>query len=294
MSPAEYEPSKRRELRYSAVSSGRLGANKAHVFATKYALSVYGSASVYSLIPKNACATMRLSIALRNGFLSDPEQADWIVPNGLVFRAGLRDIASARYSFVVLRCPYARLASCFYDKFLGSSAPAGKFRRHVALEGGLQGLTFTTFCRALKQEQVFMADQHWRPQAAFLVYREYDDVFAVEKLSEAAATLKKKADLDLIDSRPYIKHDAAQFKRMDRAEDCAGLTVREIKALKAAGLLPHPASIYSDEAHDIVSKLYAEDVTLFEGQFPGLGLFAAPGAVHMPSRGIPQAGVENR
>ena len=53
-------------LEYSPVSQ-----NKSYTFSLAYTLSIYPLDAVYTFIPKNACSTLRYSIAIANGFLGD-------------------------------------------------------------------------------------------------------------------------------------------------------------------------------------------------------------------------------
>ena len=66
----------KRRLRYaSAVTDILEKANTKHIFAQKHAMNVYAQGAIYSLIPKNACSTMRLSIAIENGCVKEAAQA---------------------------------------------------------------------------------------------------------------------------------------------------------------------------------------------------------------------------
>src|SRR5918999_530628 len=116
-----------RTLRYAGASTKPLAQNIQHAWAQQYALKVYRANAIYSFIPKNACSTMRLSLALANGCIKSAAEFNWIHHNNPTFRATLQDLAIADYTFVILRCPYARLASCFLDKFVGKYPVAWQF-----------------------------------------------------------------------------------------------------------------------------------------------------------------------
>ena len=75
----------RRLLRYASADIWALSQNAAHQGAARYALSLYALDAVYSFIPKNACSTLRYSLALANGVLSGPEQFNWIHTNNPTF-----------------------------------------------------------------------------------------------------------------------------------------------------------------------------------------------------------------
>src|SRR5689334_7241658 len=102
-------PPHRRLLRYTRDNLQTLDANAAHQFAARYALSLHNCDPVYSFIPKNACSTMRYTIALANGAIVGPADFNWIHANNPTFRASLRELATAKYTFAILRDPYLRL-----------------------------------------------------------------------------------------------------------------------------------------------------------------------------------------
>ena len=150
---------------------------------------------------KNACSTMKLSIAIDNGCVPGPGHAEWIIRNTYTFSATLADVLRARYTFIILRCPYARLASCFLDKFTRRTVPATKFLTHFPVPDELESITFKQFCSSLKDRRRLYLDAHWRPQVDFFVYEDYDDVFCVERLSAAAKTIREKADFEVVNSQ---------------------------------------------------------------------------------------------
>ena len=92
--------------------------NKQHQFANNHALNIFVSDSVYSFIPKNACSTMKLSIAIGNGLISDPAEYKWQLRNIETLTANLRDLITAKFTFVILRNPYLRIASTYLDKII--------------------------------------------------------------------------------------------------------------------------------------------------------------------------------
>ena len=113
---------KKRQLNYTANSYVKLNKNMQHKLAQNHALRIYKSNSIYSFIPKNGCSTMRLSLALANGCISDPKDFEWIHNNSLTFSADLPSLLLADYTFVILRCPFARLASVYLDKIVSTTS----------------------------------------------------------------------------------------------------------------------------------------------------------------------------
>ncbi|TAL45777.1 MAG: hypothetical protein EPN89_11775, partial [Methylovulum sp.] len=83
---------KTRPFKYSSASYVNLSKNQQHQFAQGHALRIYNSNSIYSFIPKNACSTMRVSLAIANGCIADTDKLDeldfnWIHNNNDTFRA---------------------------------------------------------------------------------------------------------------------------------------------------------------------------------------------------------------
>ena len=91
--------------------------------AASHALKIYKTGAIDTFIPKNACSTMRLSVAIANCCIADASGFEWIHNNNDTFRANLEDLIRATYTFVILRDPFVRLASCFLDKIVPRLVP---------------------------------------------------------------------------------------------------------------------------------------------------------------------------
>lgn len=113
-----------RFLKYATDSFGPLAQNHSHQLAQSHALCIYESDAIYSFIPKNACSTMRLSIARANGCIRKIKDFNWIHKNNSTFSASLSELAKARYSFVFLRDPFSRLVSVYFDKIVSRDPQA--------------------------------------------------------------------------------------------------------------------------------------------------------------------------
>ena len=251
-----------RFLKYSASSYGALNQNEKHSFAQKHSLSIYQSNSIYSFIPKNACSTMRTSIAYANGCIDSPQDFNWIHKNNQTFNASLSELICADYTFVILRCPYARLASVYLDKFVSKYPPAWDFYDLINREMELDNLSFTNFVNRLQKKAVQKGNIHWRPQVDFLIYQEYDDYFCLENFSEAINTLKAKIDLKIIDVRNLTNHGIDQLHLIDN-EDFSQIKPIDILNLKKDGFCPSPKSLYSEELISKVKNLYGDDLEFY-------------------------------
>ena len=165
-------------LEYSPVSQ-----NKSYTFSLAYTLSIYPLDAVYTFIPKNACSTLRYSIAIANGFLGDISDIKWIHKNNQTFMSTPREVSLASYTFVVLRCPYTRVASCFLNKVVDGNVITKDAK------GNRTSVNFYDFLLFIKSQNRSERNEHWRNQSDFLHYERYDEYFSLESFSEAINSL---------------------------------------------------------------------------------------------------------
>ncbi len=152
-----------RLLRFANSATKTLSGNAAHTFAARYALQHFDSGAVYSFIPKNACTTMRYSLALANGAIAGAEDFPWIHANNTTFNLTLKDLVTAPYTFVILRDPFARLASVFLDKIVSKDTVAWQFRRRHDDAFEIDDLTFELFITSIiGDDDETSTDEHWR------------------------------------------------------------------------------------------------------------------------------------
>lgn len=274
-----YNPAmQKRLLRFGRASTGNLMRdNPRHNVAHVHAMHIYGANAVYSLIPKNACSTMRVSIAIDNGAIPDAGHIEWIHSNNDTFRPPLRDLLQADYTFVVLRCPFARLASCFIDKFTQHSAPLQKYREVIAKSPRWnkpgEPISFKSFCLSLTDEAIRSIDIHWRPQGDFLVYDDYDDYFCVERFGEAVRVIEAKTAMKIVDARPLTQHGIDSIRLLPPGAPAGSVPLSVHRAMREKGEAFHPTSLFDDETIAAVRAAYADDLALFNARFPGSGLF---------------------
>ncbi len=262
-------------LRYGAsVNTSILRANPKHNFAHTHALQVFDSSSIYSMIPKNGCTTLRVSIALANGMIADRSQWEWVHLNNDSFRPNLKDLGLARYRFTILRCPYGRLVSCYLEKIVRRSPDAAKFQAATGISD-LDPLTFRQFCGALAQLDVLRSNLHWRPQIDFLVYADYDDYFCFESFGAIAATLDTRIGLRIVDARPMARHDSSQYETVDASCGFADAELRDLEAMLDSGRYPRPGQFYDAALIEQTGTIYRDDLVLYQQHCPGKGLFAA-------------------
>ena len=140
---------KPRMLRHARKGYAGLSNNSTYQFAIAHALSIYQASAIYTFIPKNACSTLRYSVARANGCIWSDDDIHWIHNNSAGFRSTLAELATAKYSFVVLRDPFRRIASCFLDKFVDRNIDAWRFVELAGYRINLESLTFRQFIKEL-------------------------------------------------------------------------------------------------------------------------------------------------
>ena len=247
---------------FSGVSLTSLKQNARHQFCMDYAMQVFNSNAIYSFIPKNGCSTLRLSVAIANGCIDGIEQGNWIHANNQTFKPALKEAATAHYKFVILRCPFRRLASVFLDKFVAKEPDAWQYRDLLKREVNLDDLTFAQFVKSLAVPPMKGANIHWKPQSLFLLYKEYDDYFALEHFEKAIATLNEKIDFNVVDARSLTGHGTDKFEMLNDV-NYSHTSAFDIAVLKRAGKCPSHKALYNDELIQLVKKLYAEDISLY-------------------------------
>lgn len=252
-----------RLLRYAAAKSGPLANNAAHTFAAQHALSLYRARAIYSFIPKNACSTMRYSIALDHGAIADESQFYWIHKNNPTFRATLPELITADYTFVILRCPFRRAASVYLDKIVGREQPFWALQDVLQRAPGAEALSFAQFVDAIAKPAGLTADIHWRPQIEFLVYEAYDDYFCVEDFASASARIEARTGVVVRDARQLSRHGVDGLAQAGESGAHAHTPAHEIEAMRRNGETPSVESLYTPDLIKRVRQIYADDCAFY-------------------------------
>ena len=248
----------KRLLKNARLKHSQVNENSLHNWSSNYALSIYPINSVYTFIPKNACSTLRFSIAIANGFIKDLKDIQWIHNNNSTFRSSQREVSIASYTFVVLRCPYTRIASCFLDKVVDEVI---SFNDEM---GKKVSLNFYEFLLHINSQQPSEREQHWRNQSDFLHYEKYDEYFSLELFSEAIASLAAHG-LKVHDTRESINHGISNLKAVDG--DFSKMKAEQIKKMKEEGSAPNYKSMFSKVEIDLVNEIYNDDMNLYKSHF---------------------------
>lgn len=248
-----------RPLKTARLDIKNLRANEFYDLSVDHLLSIYSLDAVYSFIPKNACTSFRFSIAVSNGFLKDISDLHWIHENNDAFHPSKKETAIAKYTFIVLRCPFARVVSSFFDQVVFN-----KYFDFTDTSGNKLNLSFNDFLQIVKSQNRFDRNAHWRNQSDFLHYEEYDDYFCLEELSKAINKLSDKG-FNFIDTRNEMKHSLSEFKKVD---GCFSNTNEiEIKKMKESGKIPSYKSMFDEETMNLVKEIYSDDINLYSSKF---------------------------
>lgn len=68
-------------------------------FALGHSMRIFPSNSLYTVIPKNGCSSLRYSVAVANGCVAGPENLNWIHQNNRTFEPRSRIRLSQRLCF---------------------------------------------------------------------------------------------------------------------------------------------------------------------------------------------------
>lgn len=258
---------KKRDFRYARAGHGALAGNGAHNFALNQTMMIFGANACYSWIPKNACSTLRFSIARANGCISDLEDINWIHPNNASFRADTQTAFRADYTFAILRCPFERLYSAYMDKLVNFDMPAWKLYTGNQRRTHPHDLTFRGFVTGLANSKSASFDMHWRPQSDFMLFKVYDDLFALEDFDPFIATVKRRIGLEIVDTRQVIGHDTSKGVIDDSIERPFDLPALDLLNLLKARHRPAPHAMFDPEIVAAFKDVYKRDMSLYRRNF---------------------------
>lgn len=251
-----------RLLRHTLGTLETLAENAAHQFASKYALVHYTSGAVFTFIPKNACTSLRVSLAIANGAISDTAEWAWVHQNNSTFSATLSNLARASATSVILRCPHRRLASMFLDKIVSRGSELTTLFQIADDIANPDRLTFRQFVDLIDAPRSLRADIHWRPQIDFLVYDEYDNVFGMEDLNAFAAFFETATSQSFVDARPLSKHSTSALTSTISGAG-PDTPLADLTREKSNGRLPRAADLFDEALIAQVGRIYAQDLEIY-------------------------------
>ena len=242
-----------------------VGSKRSHAFnfAMERTLLFWNENIAYTFIPKNACSSLRLTLAISNGLINSTKEHDFIHHNNNIFVPSLKEAFEASSSFVVLRDPVDRVISVYLDKFISKDLPAFHFCKHQNID--IDDLTFLEFCKRIHNDaNSLYLNPHWIPQNKFLLFEKesYTKVFNFNQLSELNDWLKEK-NITFEDARPLTQHGTDSFAK--ESITCAyNQTIKELSSLKKEGSLPKKEDMLSDEILSFLKKAYIGDYALLD------------------------------
>jgi hypothetical protein len=193
----------------------------------------------------------------------------------------LSEAINIDYSFIILRCPFKRLASVFLDKFVAKEPETWTYRELLGRSFNLNELTFRDFVLSLSQSSVLNSNIHWRPQSDFILYKEYSDYFSLENFDHAVKTLQHKIGLEVIDARNLTEHDTRHFELVN--DKCHSNTAAfDIAIMKRNGQCPSHEALYDRGLYEHVRQLYSADISFYKDKF-GAQQLMAPEQVRLSS-----------
>jgi len=252
-------------FKYAKLSNEALLNNKKHQFAASHALCHYPTGAIYSYIPKNGCTSLRYSLAIANGCISGPEELEWIHLNNDSFKATLSELIRSPYSFVVLRCPFTRLASVYLDKVVNERISLKSLDIYKLSGKPIDEVSFRDFVWLLKQDDALYGNHHWIPQVDFLVYENYSDWFRIECFGDLSSRLTLKLGVKIYDTRNLAKHGTDQYRQV--SGQYSDISASVIKEMQSNGISPSHRSLYDEELLSQVSSLYKEDINIYRSVF---------------------------
>ena len=246
-------------------NSSNLKTNKDHDFAIKHTSIHYKSNTVCTWIPKNGCSNLRYSIAKENGTITSVEEIEWIHQNNDCFNASTKEALQADYTFVILRNPFKRLLSFFLDKLCHSQEDQSEesYKRAHKTFNFDSNLSYSDFIDHIwENTDSIYDDEHTRPQCDFLLYRNYDEYFALENIKQANEEIQNRTGINVEDIRD--KNSIFTSKGCERSDQITHNTpAKEISALLKQNKVPITENMYTNEMAKKVSTLYLQDILLY-------------------------------
>lgn len=231
---------------------------ESHDFARSHALSLYSIHAIYTYIPKNACTLFRWSLAKSNGYCLELSDLDFVHANNKTFVASLDNLLKSTLTFVVLRCPFSRLASAFLDK-----GTRGTLRLPREVDN-LGDLNFVEFCKILSGENPSQFNHHFRPQIDFLIFNEYDYYFAIEDIDYALAVLALEG-FDISNILADLDHTSLRYERLNG--DFSKTPLSEITYMKSCNTLPSNRALYDENSYHLIKEIFSQDIDFYVGKF---------------------------
>ena len=248
-----------------------LSKNKDFKFALEHTLYEPTRKCLATFIPKNRCTNLRYSFALANNLISGSEDIDWIHSNNQSMNANLENIQNSIYTFVVLRNPYERLASAFWNKFIEAEKDhfknefSGQIFRNIfnSEAEGNPIKSFKDFVNVLwRNPSLITKDTHLRHQTDFLLLSNYAEYFSLKQFEALQATVLKRCGLVVTDTRNITRHTTYGYsKGADRYY--GNSEIQELSTIKKQKKTIKYENLYDEEDSYKVTSLYINDIATY-------------------------------
>ena len=245
-----------------------------HQLALNFTLYNKSSNIMCTFIPKNGCTNLRYSFAMANGLIDSKEEFDWIHSNNTTMMASHEAIIAASLNFIILRCPFARLASYFIDKLISSTENIGDKSYDLALglfstESG--ELTFEKFVDSLwNKPDLIHKDLHIKHQSDFLVMQDYDYWFDVTQFDNLRMLLKEECNFELLDTRKLTSHTSSGLKKADNMY-FGDVAIRDLAHLKRdQNSVPNFQRLYNKSSIEKIALLYLSDLLMYTNKIKNI------------------------
>jgi hypothetical protein len=254
-----------RLFKYSYASSELISNNIAFQFAKDHALIHYDSNSVITFIPKNACTSLRASLAIANGFIPSLNYINWIHDNNITMTGSLFDLQRAAYTAIILRCPFERISSAFLDKFVTKQPNSILYFEHLNITDFKRNkFSFKDFLKSLVDNQEnLLFDSHWYPQNRFLLYEEYDEYLNLSHSDRINETLKKRCGFEFLSTYSITNNSIKNLTKIKSPESFVNFSHNDIYKMRINGLSPCHSSMFDEEAINLTKEIYKTDIDLY-------------------------------
>jgi hypothetical protein len=248
-----------------------LDENKDFKFALEHTLYEPTRKCLATFIPKNGCTNLRYSFALANNLISGSEDIDWIHSNNQSMNANLENIQNSEYTFVILRNPYERLASAFWDKFVTGTNDCYSNEKSKEIfqsilktnkdENSIN--SFKDFVNTLWENPLLISKEtHLRYQTDYLLLANYNDYFTLKEFKALQKKVLEESNLIITDTRDITKHTTYGYTYTDDSSySCC--TLKELNSIKSRDMVIKYDNFYDEEDSYKVTLLYLNDIVTY-------------------------------
>ena len=259
----------------SYLKLGFLGKKGATVDPLSYYFINHNLKIVYCSIHKNACTLFKHLIVDHSSRKEEYERSQQNIHQFLASRRGniyplLSCLESSDYfKFVILRNPFARLASAYLDKFAKHPFPESfardvirEVQQFLGVEVNIEkSITFTQFVEYLARTKDRNLNDHWRPQNTFIGSVKFDFVGPFENLDHIIDLLQRKYGISI---KKKVSSHITNYKDFSNDLPFHQIYPNELRTLDG---MPKAWQLYTPELETIVRKRYAEDIETYEQYF---------------------------